>query len=277
LLDPQFTMASNNESDDISWWDKGMPGVEGVGENETLFGNSVWGAHKVSDEMLHPSGRDVLTAIHSQAFHLDDNNADADILGQPAWVTMLLTKMESLENTVHTQHAEMQIAVHNQHAEIETKMESLESTMLTQHAEMQTKMESLESTVLTMQTKVESLEIAMAAVDMTALKSTVKAVGENLTIRDGNYQSLLQTVPHDHFMMIILDDGEQVGQVPAAVTKMNHCFGSVESVLGMTNAQINTFVEAYGEQAVNIPAQSIAFELERAKKVLEFLTASFVA
>jgi hypothetical protein len=70
--------------------------------------------------------------------------------------------------------------------------------------------------------------------------------------------------------MLLLDDGEQVGLVPAAVTEMDRCFLPEASVLGMTNVQINIFKEAYGEQADMIPAPGMAFD--RANKILYFLT-----
>eukprot|EP00978_Attheya_sp_CCMP212_P042908 scaffold270258_cov67-Attheya_sp.AAC.2 len=97
------------------------------------------------------------------------------------------------------------------------------------------------------------------------MKSTIKAVGENACIRSTN-QDKMGYHEHTGFAMIVLEDGAQVGQVPAAVTRMNHCLHFTESVLGMINVQINTFVKAYGEyQAVKISAQHFVPTLECTK------------
>jgi hypothetical protein len=164
------------------------------------------------------------------------------MLGQPAWVTKLL---ESQKTSIDSMKDSMEIMLESQ--------KTMETNMQTLHAEML---------------------IGMAAIDMTAMKSTIKALGENLCIRSTNKDRMGYN-KHKGFAMIVLEDGEQVGQVPAVVTKLNHCFRSTQSIIRMTNVEIDTFAKAYGKQAANIPVQGIA--LERAKKVFEFLTASYGA
>jgi hypothetical protein len=265
------TMARNNDPDETSWLGKSVPiaSIEGVEENETLSIQPRLEVEVSNDISVHPSERDVSTAIHSQEYTVGAPKAAADILGQPAWVTKFLesqkTSMDSLQTSMDSLNSTMDSMM--------TSMDSLNSTTENLHAKLKS-IASVKSTVKAVGTNSTirdgSYQNIHAKTKGTAsLSNTIKAVFTNVSIRDGNYENIHQSVP-DRFMMIVLDDGEQVGQVPTAVTEMNHCFRTKASVLGMTNDQINTFAEAYGEQAVNILAQGLA--LERANNVLEFLS-----
>jgi hypothetical protein len=129
-------MASNNDSDDISWLDTSVPTAEGVEENENEnFSNRVLRAHELSSDILCLSGRDVSTADHSQ-MHLEVHKAAANILGQPDWATKMLELMT-------TQHAELMTKMDSQHNELVAKMDSLQTKMESQ----KTKIESLTSSM----------------------------------------------------------------------------------------------------------------------------------
>lgn len=62
------------------------------------------------------------------------------------------------------------------------------------------------------------------------------------------------------YVMIVVNDSEQVGQVLAAVTEMNHYFDTKSSVLGMPNDRINTVKNGYGDQVHVILDQGTAFD-----------------
>jgi ABC-type phosphate transport system auxiliary subunit len=168
-------MASNNDSDDFSRLDTSVPTVEGVEENEN-FSNRVLRAHELSEEILCMSGRDITTADHSQ-MHLEVHKAATNILGQPDWATKMLELMT-------TQHAELMTKMDSQHNELVTKMDSLKTKMESQ----KTTMESQQTTMESQQTKMESLTSSMGS--LATVKSTAKAVGRNISIRDGDNQSM---------------------------------------------------------------------------------------
>jgi hypothetical protein len=129
-----------------------------------------------------------------------------------------------------------------------------------------------------------AMQTTLAAMQ-TNVKRTVKAVEKNLTIRAFNKGRIGQNVLS--FVMIVLEDGEHVGEVPAAIAAplMTHQLRSKKSISDMTHDQINSFEEAYPEQADDVILEEYYVDaangtpkrravVERAQSVFTFLTSS---
>jgi hypothetical protein len=265
-------MTSNNETDVISSLeqDELLELVEDGDENQDssnlpqILSNRVLRAQEVSADLLRPVGHGVSTEVHAQVC-MDAHEAAVNIIGQSAWVTEMLAQ----NATVLAQNA----TVLAQNATRLARMESMESTrQAARQAARQTRQAAMLTRQAAMRNRYATMQVAMAAFNVTTVKSTIKAVGKNVRIRSINKNKVGQRTPNTYtFTMIVLEDGANVGEVPAAVASMG-CLRSQTTVSSMTDDQINTFARAYGEQADTIPAEGVP-NRERAHHVFEFLTA----
>jgi hypothetical protein len=254
-------MTSNNETDVISSLEQSelLELVEDGDENQDssnlpqILSNRVLRAQEVSADLLRPVGHGVSMEVHAQVC-MDAHEAAVNIIGQSAWVTEMLAQ----NATVLAQNA--------------TRLARMESIESTRQAARQTRQAAMLTRQAAMRTRYATMQVAMAAFNVTTVKSTIKAVGKNVRIRSINKNKVGQRTPNTYtFTMIVLEDGANVGEVPAAVASMG-CLRSQTTVSSMTDDQINTFARAYGEQADTIPAEGVP-NRERAHHVFEFLTA----
>jgi hypothetical protein len=245
-------MTHNDAADDISWLAGSVPIEEGGDENVNVS-SRVMRAHEYTNESLCGSGRATSTTDTQAELAMTAHAAVAKAVDEPPWVAAFEARLAAVLQT-----------------ELAANSAAMQTTLAANSAAMQTTLAAMQTTLAAMQTNV---------------KRTVKAVEKNLTIRAFNKGRIGQNVLS--FVMIVLEDGEHVGEVPAAIAAplMTHQLRSKKSISDMTHDQINSFEEAYPEQADDVILEEYYVDaangtpkrravVERAQSVFTFLTSS---